>query len=185
MDVVAGLEASALLAVEGETGGLTQILPASAELFYGALSFVIVYFVLDRYAFPMLNRVLDERTRSIQGRLEDAEHRLAEAEETRATYERQLAEARTEANRIIEEARETGEALRRDIVERAEEEAQSIVQRAQREVGAERDRALQQLRSEVGRLSVDLASRIVERELDQASHQDLVDRYISRLSGAN
>lgn len=170
---------------EGGDGPLGIVLPAAAELVYGALAFAIVYFLLSKFAFPQLNEVLAERSAAIQGKMEDAEKAMAEANKTKADYEAQLNEARGEANRVIEEAKSTAESLRRDIVAKAEAEAQAIVSRAQAEISVERDRALQELRSEVGAMSVDLASKIVGKELDQARHQDLVDQYINQLSSTN
>ena len=172
-------------AAEEADGPLGIVLPAAAELVYGALAFAIVYFILAKFAFPQLNEVLEERKAAIQGKMEDADKAMAEAKKTKADYEAQLNEARGEANRLIEEAKSTAESLRRDIVAKAEAEAQAIVSRAQAEVSAERDRALQELRSEVGAMSVELASKIVGKELDQASHQDLVDQYINQLSSQN
>jgi F-type H+-transporting ATPase subunit b len=175
-----------LLAAEAEgSNGLGIILPAAAELFYGAVSFAIVYFLLSKYAFPKINQMLDDRSSAIQGRMEEAEAKLREAEQAKADYQAQIGDAKGEANRIIEEAKSTAESLRRDIVAKAEAEAQAIVSRAQSEVAAERDRALQELRAEVGRLSVALASKIVEKELDASSHQHLVDQYIRELSRTN
>ncbi len=165
--------------------GLEIILPAAAELFYGALSFAIVYFLLSKYAFPKINEMLDERSHAIQGKMEEADVRLREAEQSKADYQAQIGDAKGEANRIIEEAKTTAESLRRDIVAKAEAEAQAIVSRAQNEVAAERDRALQEMRGEVGQLSVQLASKIVERELDPSTHQHLVDEYIQQLSRNN
>jgi F-type H+-transporting ATPase subunit b len=177
-----------ILAAEAEGGGSSPfgvILPEPAELVYGAISFVIVFFVLSKLAFPKLNEVLEERATAIQGRMEEAERTKREADQVKGQYQSQLGDAKGEANRIIEEAKQTAESLRRDIVARAETEAQSIVQRAQTEVAAERDRALQELRAEVGALSVQLASKIVEKELDPAAHQHLVDEYIQQLSRTN
>ncbi|MBW3621608.1 MAG: F0F1 ATP synthase subunit B [Actinobacteria bacterium] len=177
-----------LLAAEGGSeggSGLSIILPAAAELVYGAISFVIVYFVLAKFAFPKLNAMLEERSSAIQGRMEEAERTRREADEVKSQYQAQLGDAKGEANRIIEEAKQTAESLRRDIVAKAEAEAQAIVSRAQNEVANERDRALQELRSEVGALSVQLASKIVEKELDPAAHQHLVDEYIQKLSRTN
>lgn len=174
-----------LLAAESEGGGLSLILPAAAELFYGALAFTIVFFVLNRFAFPRINQLLEERQAAIQGKMEESERALAEAEQVKADYRAQLSEARGEANRIIEEAKQTAESLRRDVVKKAEAEAAAIVSRAQSEAAAERDRALQELRAEVGSLSVTLASKIVEKELDAKAHQDLVDEYINRLSSTS
>jgi F-type H+-transporting ATPase subunit b len=176
-----------LLAAEAEEGGggLEIILPAAAELFYGAISFAVVYFVLSKYAFPKINQVLEDRSAAIQGRMEEAEATRRQAEEARSQYQAQIGDSKAEANRIIEDAKSTAESLRRDIVAKAESEAQAIVARAQAEVANERDRALQELRAEVGALSVQLASKIVEKELDPAAHQHLVDQYIQELSRTN
>lgn len=182
------MDALLLLAAEGgeaESAGVGIILPAAAELVYGAIAFAIVYFVLAKYAFPKLNETLEERRQAIQGRMEEADRALQEAEQTKAQYQSQIDDAKGEANRIIEEAKSTAESLRRDIVAKAEAEAQAIVSRAQNEVAAERDRTLQELRSEVGSLSVQLAARIVEKELDPQAHQQLVDEYINRLSSTS
>ncbi|MDP9022158.1 MAG: F0F1 ATP synthase subunit B [Actinomycetota bacterium] len=165
-------------------GGIPTVLPAPAELFWGAVAFGIFYWVMQKIAFPRINQVLEERAASIQGRQEQAQETLNEAQRIRDEYQEQLSDARGEANRIIEEARETAEALRRDIVAKADSEAESIVERAQAEVRAERERAVQQLRSEVGRLSIQLAEKIVHKELDQQAHQGLVDRYIEQLAGS-
>lgn len=181
-----GMHGLLLAAAAGEdASGLDLILPAAAELVYGFIAFAIVYFVLSRYAFPRINQLLEDRSATIQGRMEEAEHKLQEAEQTKAQYQSRIDDAKGEANRIIEEAKQTAESLRRDIVAKAETEAESIVSRAQNEAAAERDRALQELRSEVGAISVALAGKIVEKELDASAHQHLVDEYIQQLSRNN
>jgi F-type H+-transporting ATPase subunit b len=175
-----------LAASAGEdAGALDLILPAAPELFYGLISFVIVYVVLSKYAFPRINQMLDDRAAAIQGRMEEADAKLREAEQAKSDYQAQIGDAKGEANRIIEEAKQTAESLRRDIVAKAEAEAQAIVSRAQSDVAAERERALQELRAEVGQISVALASKIVEKELDASAHQNLVDQYIQQLSSSN
>lgn len=177
-----------ILAAESEGGGGSPfgvILPEPAELVYGFIAFAIVYFVLSKLAFPRINSVLDDRTAAIQGRMEEADRAKREADALKTRYDEQLSDARSESNRIIDEAKSTAESLRRDIVAKAEAEAQTIVSRAQNEVAIERERALQELRSEVGALSVQLAAKIVEKELDPAAHQHLVDQYIQELSRTN
>jgi F-type H+-transporting ATPase subunit b len=176
-----------LLILAAEEGGNpgAVILPETAELVYGFIAFMIVFFVLRAVAFPRINQLLEDRAAAIQGKMEEADKALAEAETVKANYAASVDEARGEANRIIDEAKSTAESLRRDIIAKAEAEAQSIVARAQNEVATERDRVLQELRAEVGSLSVALASKIVEKELDPAAHQGLVDEYIQSLSRSN
>jgi F-type H+-transporting ATPase subunit b len=173
-----------LIAAEA-SGPFGVVLPAAAELVWGAVAFGIVFFVLSKLAFPKVGQLLDDRAAAIQGKMEEADKKLVEAEQAKAEYEAGLADARGEANRIIEDAKQTAESLRRDIVAKAEDEAAGLLEKARADVVAERDRLLQELRTQVGTMSVELASRIVERELDGATHEDLVDEYIERLSSQN
>jgi F-type H+-transporting ATPase subunit b len=161
------------------------LLPDPPELIWGLVAFLLLLAVMYRLVFPRMNQALEDRTAAIQGKMEEADAKLTEAEESRRRYEESIGDARGEANRIIADAKETADALRADIVAKAEAEAAAIVERAHADVVAERDRALQELRTEVGVMSVELAARIVERELDPATHEGLVDDYIERLSSQN
>ena len=171
-----------VIAAESNLG---PVLPAAAELVYGAIAFGIVFFVLSKLAFPKIGQLLDDRAAAIQGRMEEADKKLVEAEQAKAEFEAGLADARGDANRIIEDAKQTAESLRRDIVAKAEDEAAQVLEKARADIAAERDRLLQELRSQVGIMSVALASKIVERELDASTHEALVDEYIDDLARTN
>ncbi len=175
----------AVEAAEESSGGLTLILPEAAELVWGLLAFIGVYLVLRRFAFPSLNSMLDERRSSIQGKMEEAEAMRAEAAQAKSEYEASIADAKGDANRIREEAKADAARIREDLVGQAEEEAATVRERAQSEAAMERERTLQELRAEVSAMSVELASRIVEKEIDPATHRDLVDSYINNLSSSN
>jgi F-type H+-transporting ATPase subunit b len=158
------------------------LLPEPVELIVGAITFLVVFALLSRFAFPQLNRMLEARTGKIQGDLERAEQARREAEEELARYREQLANARDEANRIIEEARRTADQLRKDLQAKAEQEAQQIVARAQEEIRAERDRVFQELKTQVGEIAVELAGRVVAKELDRAAHERLIDEFIDQVA---
>jgi F-type H+-transporting ATPase subunit b len=183
--VVATIATSLILAVtEGEPEGI-QLFPDTAELIWGAVGFLLLMLIMMKFVFPKANQTLEDRSAAIQGKMEEADAKLAEAESSKADFEAGLADARGEANRIVEDAKQTAESLRRDIVAKAEDEAAQLLEKARADVAAERDRVLQELRTQVGVMSVELASRIVERELDPATHQGLVDDYIQDLASAN
>lgn len=172
-----------LLAVDN--GGGIELVPDMSELVMGLVAFLLLLVAMIKFVFPKVNETLAERSASIEGKLEEADSKLTEAAEAKKAYEAEIATSRGEANQVIEEARTTAEQLRADIVAKAESEAAAIVERAQADIQAERDRVLSDLRTQVGALSVQLASRIVEREVDQATHEGLVDDYIQRLSSQN
>lgn len=173
-----------VLAAEGADPDL-QLLPALPELIWGFVGFALLFALISGRIFPQMNKALEERRASIQGRIEEAESQLAEAEETRRRYEEALSEARNEANKIVEDAKAQGEQLKADIVSKAEDEAAAIKARAASESEAEKARALEELRGQVASLSTDIASKIVGAEVDQSRHNEIVDSFISQLSSNN
>ncbi len=174
--------ASVVLAAEEETGGgLDLLLPAIPELIAGIIAFAIVFFFMWRWAFPAINRALENRQQAISGQLQEAEARKTEAQSLLEDYRAQLAEAKSEANRIIEEARSQAESVRSDLVAKAQAEAEQIVAKAREEAASEKSRALQEAQREVAALSVNLAERVVGESLDGDRQRALVDRYLAEL----
>ena len=166
-----------------EPSGTDLILPASEELLWGAIAFLVVLFILTRFAFPKLRENVEAREKRIQNDLEEAERAKTEARGDLDKYKQQLAEARGEANRIIEEARQQAEQVRKDLTEKAQQEADQIVSRAQEQIEAERTRTVQELQGTIADLSIELAEKVVGRSLDDKSQRDMVDAYIREVSG--
>lgn len=165
-------------AAEEERTGLDLILPPLAELVGGVLAFALVYFVLNRIAFPKIREMIKVRQDTIQGDLEGAEAAKVEAEAARDEYKNQLAESRSEANRIIEEARQQAEQVRKDIVSKAEKDAEGVLARAQEQIQAEQSRALTELQTTISEMSIELAEKVVGRTIDASTQKELVDAYI-------
>ncbi|MQA98710.1 MAG: F0F1 ATP synthase subunit B [Actinobacteria bacterium] len=169
---------NALLFAAEEGGGASLILPHTEELIYGAITFLLVLLVLTRYAFPKLRETVEARENQIQSDLEAAEAAKNEAQKQQKDYEKQIAEARSEANRVIEDARQQAEQVRKDIIAKAERDAEQVVARAQEQIEAERNRTVVELQKTVADMSIELAEKVVGRSLDDGSHRELVDNYI-------
>ena len=153
--------------------------PEPAELLWGGVAFLIVLFVLAKFAFPALKKGMKAREEKIRSDLEGAEKARLDAEAERASYTSQLGDARGEANRIVEEARTAAERVRADVLAKAETDAAETRQRAAEDVRLARERAMSDLQSQVGDISIGLAEKIVERNLDPATQRDLVESYIN------
>jgi len=166
-----------------EREGIDLILPATAELIWGAICFIVVAVVLSRIAFPKLREVVEAREKKIRGDLESAENAKSEASKQLEEYKKQLAEARSEANRIIEDSRQSAEQVRKDLVAKAEKDAEAIVARAGEQIQAERQRTIQELQGQIADLSIELAEKVVGRSLDGGSQRELVDAYIKEVAG--
>jgi len=153
--------------------------PALPEMIWGAIAFLIVLFVLMKYAFPALKKGLKAREEKIRSDLEGAEHARQDAEAERLRYQAQIADARGEANRIVEEARTAAETVRADLLGKAETDAAEVRARANEDIRLARERAMSDLQHQVGDISIGLAEKIVERSIDPATQADLVESYIN------
>lgn len=159
------------------------ILPATNEIIWGAVAFLVVFFLLGRFALPAIQKGLTAREDRIRADLEAAEAAKQEAEGLLEEYRAQLADARNEAARIIEEARQAADAMRREVQEGAEAEAAGARERAQGEIDHTVSQARSELQRQVADFAVQLAERIVERNLDRDAQMALVDQYIAEVGG--
>lgn len=175
--------ATVLLAA-ADTGNVQSknpILPAGNEIVWGLFSFIVLFAIMWKFAFPAVQKTMEARTERIRQSLNAAERAETEAQTVLDDYRRQLADAKNEANRIIEEARQTADQLRRDLNAKAEAEAGELRRRATSDIEAAKDRALAELRSQLTTLAIDLAEKVVERNLDRQTNAALVESYIAQV----
>ena len=166
-----------IVAAEG-----SLLLPSVPDLVWGTLSFVIILVLFIWKVLPRLNQLLDERSKAIAGRIDEAKHAREEAERVLKQYQDQLAEARAEAGRIRDQAREDGKRIIAELREQAQAEAARVTAQAQAQIESERANAVQSLRTEVGSLAIDLASGIIGEHLaDDKNATALVDRLLAEL----
>lgn len=146
------------------------------------VAFVVLLVLLAKFAFKPIAQALDRRGETIKKSIDEAEKQRAEAKQLMDDYRKQLAEARTEANKIIEEARGLGENVRKEVVEKANAEASALLQRSQEELQRQKEKGVQELKDTVASLSVQIASKIIEKEVNEATHRQLVENLIKDLT---
>ena len=97
---------NALVTIAAEEGSdQIPILPAYYDIIWSAVCFLVIIFVVVRYAMPRLNTVLDARSAAIEGNIAKADEAQRKAELALEEYTAQLAEARKEAGEIRDAAR--------------------------------------------------------------------------------
>ncbi len=159
---------------------VNPILPATNEIIWGALSFLLLYALMSKFAFPAVKKAMDGRSERIRQSLDEAERAKSEAQTVLEDYRRQLSDARNESARIIEEARQAADKLRQDLKRQAEAEVAEIRQRAQDDIAAQAERVKAGLRAEVAELSIELAEKVVERSLDRDTNMALIENFINQ-----
>lgn len=171
------------LAADGDVGN--PLLPASYDIIWSGVCFIIILIVVWRVALPRLATVLDARSQAIEGNIAKADEIQQQAEAALEEYTRQLADARGEAGTIRETAREDGKKIITEAKETASAEAARLTAAAHTQIEAERQTALVSLRSEVGGLAIDLASGVVGETLtEDARAAAVVDRFLADLEAS-
>ena len=158
------------------------ILPSGAEILWGTFSFILLFLLLWKFAFPAVTAAMKARTERIRQNIDEAQKVRNDAEQILADYQRQLADARNEANRIIEEARQAADQLRQDMVRRADEEVAELRRRNTSDLAVAQERAISQLQGQVRNLALELAEKVVGANLDRDRNLALVDQYIAELN---
>ncbi len=157
------------------------ILPSSTEILWGTVAFAVLVVLMWKFAFPSVQKAMQARTDKIRSNLDEAERVRQEASMILEEYQKQLADARSEANRIIEEARQAADQLRQDMVRRADEEVAELRRRSIEDLKAAQERVMGQLQLQVRDLAIDLAEKVVGANLDRTRNLALVDQLIAEL----
>jgi F-type H+-transporting ATPase subunit b len=175
-------EVQAIIKVASKQPSPNPLLPATSEIVWGGLAFLVVFAALAKFGLPAAKKAMAARTGKIAGDLKAAEDAKAGAEKEASAYRAQLADSKGEAAKIVDEARAQADVQRKDIIARAESEAAEIRTKAAEDANGQADRVKVELQSHVRTLSIDLAEKVVGQSLDRPTNEALVDRYIAELA---
>src|SRR5215468_10268953 len=161
------------------TNPLVKVIPGL--MIWTIVAFFITFFVLKRYAFGPIQKMIDERREQIRRSIEEADNARAEARQLLEEHRALMKEARGEAEEILVEARKTREAMEQRMRDETEAERQRRLEETRKEIAAETARALEQIRSEVAELTLEAASRVVGGTLDPERDRALIEDAIESL----
>jgi F-type H+-transporting ATPase subunit b len=143
------------------------------------VNFAIVFFVLYKFAYGPVLKMLQERTKKIEQGLQDAQasqKKLAEISEKEALV---LVEARKQSQAIIKKAEETAVVQAQEIVTVAKEQTQKMLAMAQKQIEQEKAKILAEVKAEVASLVMLATEKIIDEKLDSTKDSELIKRVIS------
>jgi len=147
------------------------------------LTFVIVFWVLKKFAWKPILGALKDREKSIQDALDAADRAKKEMELLQSNNEKILMEARAERDSLLKEARETKDSIINEAKGKAQKEATKLIQDAREAIQNEKSAALAELKSQVATLSIEIAEKILKSELSSDDKQkSLVNNMLKEVS---
>lgn len=171
--------ASPAFAAEEATTKTDLLSPHGGLMVWTLAIFILLFFILSRYAFGPITRAVEAREQALQEAIDQAKRDREEAARILAEHRTQLEGARGEAQKIIAEGRAVGEKLRAEMLEETRTEQQGMLERARREIAGERDRAIAQIREEAVDLALAAAGKVIEKNLDDSANRKLVEGYLA------
>ncbi|MBR4387813.1 MAG: F0F1 ATP synthase subunit B [Prevotella sp.] len=162
------------------------LIPSTGLLFWMTITFLVVFFLLWRYGFPVITKMVNDRKAFIDDSLKKAH----EANEKLANIQKEgesiLQEARERQAQILKEAAETRDAIVEKAQEKARVEGARLLAEAKTEIETEKQNAIRDIRAQVAELSVQISEKILRQNLHSDKEQmDLINRLLDDAVGKN
>ncbi len=158
------------------------LLPQFGLMFWTTVVFLIVLFLLSKYAWKPIIKAIRARENSIADALTTAEKVKEEMAVLSADNEKLLQEAREERSKILKEAKQAGEKLIADAMDKASESARKLTIDARRDIDNEKNAAISELKIQSGKLALNIAGKLLQKELSGKEEQeDYVKKLIKDL----
>lgn len=156
--------------------------PDAGLLFWMLISFGIVFFVLAKFGFPAITRMVDDRKRFIDQSLNAAREANEKLEGIKAESEALLAQAREEQRLILKEAADTRERMIEESRQQARVEGQRILEETRLQIQHEKEQAIREIRRQTAELAVEVAEKIMRKNLAGERQQlDMIERLLDEV----
>jgi F-type H+-transporting ATPase subunit b len=169
-----------------EPGGPQIFTPVRIDLaIWTLVVFLLLLFVLTKYAWNPMLGALQRREENIRGALDEAQRAREEAHKLREDLAQERAKIAEERQIALEEARRDGQQLRETMLSQGKAEIQSERDRLHREISTATDQALKKMWDQTAQLATQVSAKAIRRELSPDDHRRLVDEALVDLRNAS
>ncbi len=135
------------------------------------VNFFIIFWLLKRYAFGPISRILEDRKKKIEQGLEDAKKAERDKIMAQQKFEEIVTRARQEADSIVSRAQEQSKEIIQHAMQRAEEKVRQMVQEARGQISKDRQRMEKEIQTQAARVALLAAERILQKEFTQKEEE--------------
>ncbi|MDD4991882.1 MAG: F0F1 ATP synthase subunit B [Paludibacter sp.] len=162
---------------------MALLLPESGLLFWMLISFGIVVFILAKFGFPIIIKMVESRKTYIDESLLIAKQTYEQMAVVKAQGEAIVDNARKEQVKIMNDAAQMRDQLIKEAKEKAGIEAVKLIEDARKQILSEKDDAIRDIRRQVAELSVDIAEKVLRGQLDKKTEQmAMIDRLLDEIN---
>lgn len=147
-------------------------MPALGYFVWTLVAFLIVFFILKKFAWKPILTTLSERERNIADSIAAAEKVKVEMAQMKSENEALMAKAREERSQMLKEAKELKDRIINEAKEQAKTEASKIMADAQASIEQQKNAALTEVKNSIGNMVIDVTEKVIRRELSNKSEQE-------------
>ena len=151
------------------------------EFIFTIFNFCLLLFLLKKFLYKPIMKMLDDRKASINEALDAAEAARLEAAQSEENIRNEIAKARTEADAIIADAKKRGEEVKNEIVNAAKLEAKSITDAAAAQIEKEKAQAIHDLKTQIADIAILATEKLLTQNLTPQQEKILMDNYIKEV----
>jgi F-type H+-transporting ATPase subunit b len=156
------------------------VTPGIGMIFWSTLFFLVLLFILGKFAWPAILTAVKARNESIRNALDAADRAKEEMTQLKADNEQILAEAKAERDALMRDAKAMKDKMIAEAKEKAAEEAAKLVKNARESIQREKAAAVNDMKAQMATLSVDIAEKLLRSKLgDSKAQKKLVDKLIN------
>lgn len=155
-----------------------------ATLIVTICNLFIQMYVVKRFLLDKVMAVLDQRRAAADEQIAQAKAAHEEAIAIKETYTENMKQVQAEANEILQHAQKTATARSEEIIGQAQAQAAQIKEKASADIALEKKNALNSAKDEISGIAMAIAEKVVERQLNEADQEKLVNQFIDDLGGA-
>lgn len=145
------------------------------------ITFLLLLYVLAKFAWKPLLKMLEDRENLIKSSLKDAEKAKLELESLTQESEAITAKARSEAQSILAESKSAAEKVKEDTIAKAKEHAMKIRDDAKKQIEVEKDKAISDIKQEVVNLTLSVAEKLINKNLNDADNKSLIEESLKKV----
>ncbi|WP_283674632.1 F0F1 ATP synthase subunit B [Butyricicoccus sp. Marseille-Q5471] len=142
---------------------------------------LITFLIVKKFLFKPVRKMMAAREEEVQDMYAVAEKTQTEAEQLRSEYTGRLAKAKEEANEIVSSATRRATVRSEEILKESSQQATAMVKKAETNIALERQKAMNEIKDEIAGLSVMIASKVVEKDINVADHERLIEDFIDKV----
>ena len=161
---------------------LVALMPWTIILQIGNL--LLQMYLFKRFLLKPVQDILARRQAEVNGQLDAAAQAQLEAEQAKTEYNRQLEGAREEAAAVVRQAAQNARSSSEELLRQARQDASQLREKAEAEIERQRRNAVNEIKKDLSGMAVAIASKVVEKEIDEKTHEDLIQTFIDQMGEA-